>query len=154
MKRGNFIFALSLECIGIFVLVYSYKLGLQKITNPGPGLFPFLLGIFLCLVVLPALFESFKKSTELHPVDKTIDTQALSPFVQLCVVILCLFEFFFLLEILGFVIAIFLFLFGLFWVGNPGRWVFNSLISIGTVLVTYLMFNTLLQVALPLGILK
>ena len=36
--------------LGLFVVIYSYTLGLGKLIDPGPGLLPFLLGlIFLIL---------------------------------------------------------------------------------------------------------
>ncbi|MGE0797237.1 MAG: tripartite tricarboxylate transporter TctB family protein [Lautropia sp.] len=160
MNRGSFIFALALECVGLFVLVYSYRLGLQTITRPGPGLFPFLLGILLCLVAVPALVQSSRgaagshRADGSHPADGTQETRPANALASLGLVIACLFGFYFLLEVLGFFITTFLFLFGLFWVGNPGRWVFIALLSAVTVAATYLMFDTLLQVALPWGFLK
>ena len=30
--------------LGLFVVIYSYTLGLGKLIDPGPGLLPFLLG--------------------------------------------------------------------------------------------------------------
>jgi putative tricarboxylic transport membrane protein len=154
MRKGNFIVTAILEGMGIFVIVYSYKLGLQTVNHPGPGLFPFLLGILLCLVALPALVRSIRDFTKGNHANKAHESEFSSNLWKLGFAVACLLEFFFFLEILGFFIATFLFLFGLFLIGSPRRWLFCSLLSVVTVIFTYLVFNTLLQVALPWGFLK
>ncbi len=154
MNKGQLTFGAILEGIGAFVIIYSYRLGLQTVNHPGPGLYPFLLGILLCLVALPSFAGSIREFAQSHRADTVRRSELLKNWWKLAVAIACLLEFFLCLEILGFFIATSLFLFGLFWIGNPGRWMFNSMLSIVTVVLTYLVFNTLLQVALPWGFLK
>jgi hypothetical protein len=47
--------------LGIFVSLYSYRLGLGSVSSPGPGFFPFCLGLIFFLlavvILIKALFE-------------------------------------------------------------------------------------------------
>lgn len=151
MKRGNLIIALILEGLGIWVMVDSLGLGLQKLNDPGPGLFPFLLGGLLCLLSLPLCIEFLRKGDigkEEEGVEYSTD------FKKLCTATAYLIGYILLLDILGFLITSFLFLFGLFWIGNPRKWLFVAGFSAGVVALAYIVFVVLLQLHFPTGILR
>ena len=151
MRRGNLIIALVLEGLGIWVMLDSYGLGLQKLSDPGPGLLPFLLGGFLCLLSLPICIEYLRKidrGKEEKGGEYPID------FKKLCTATAYLIGYILLLDILGFLITTFLFLFGLFWIGNPRKWLFVAGFSAGVVALTYIVFVVLLQIHFPAGILR
>jgi hypothetical protein len=61
MKRGNLIVAFILEGFGIWVIIDSYRMGLKSFSDPGPGLFPFYLGILLCLLSFPICINSLRE---------------------------------------------------------------------------------------------
>lgn len=153
MKKATLIAAFILEGMGVLVIFFAYRLGLQSLANPGAGLYPFLLGILLCLLAMPTCISSlneFRKagveSKEGRGLEYHANLKKLwAPIASLC-------GYFLLLDILGFLLTSFIFLFLLFLMGNPRRWVFPSLFSAGVVALAYLIFNILLQVPFPAGV--
>jgi putative tricarboxylic transport membrane protein len=63
MKVNNVYTLLILFALGIFVSSYSYKIGIGSLSNPGPGLFPFLLGILLFLLSLYKMNKEIRNRT-------------------------------------------------------------------------------------------
>ena len=67
MRKVHLYITLFWMALGIFVAAYSYWLGLGKLLDPGPGLFPFLLGLAVLLLGVYKLtkeFPSAKKDEE------------------------------------------------------------------------------------------
>jgi putative tricarboxylic transport membrane protein len=151
MKKGNLIFSLVLEGFGFLIIADSYQLGFQTFSNPGPGLFPFLLGVLLCMLTFPLCITSFKGLLKTHLVDKGQVITRQPHVKQLAMVVAFLIGYFLLLDVLGFLIDTFLFLFGLFWIGYPGRLLRVALLSAAVDALAYLIFYVLLQVQFPSG---
>lgn len=151
MKKGNLIFSLTLEGIGILVIVESYGLGLQTLTNPGPGLFPFLLGILLCALSLSPFITSLKDLIKINRIKKDQVVEPQANIIELVAVIACLIGYFLLLNTLGFLIDTFLFLFGLFLIGSPRNFLHVAILSAAVDGLAYLVFKILLQVQFPSG---
>ncbi len=63
MKVNNVYILLIFFALGIFVSSYSYKIGIGSLSNPGPGLFPFLLGILLFLLSLYKMKKEIRNRT-------------------------------------------------------------------------------------------
>lgn len=145
---------LSLLWIGLggFVLVYSLiKLGIGEIHNPGVGLMPFGLGILffllsLCKLVRYDLSESGKKNTQQGEV-------SIKNTSRLALLMVAVFGYALLLEILGFLLTTFLTMVLLFRSAGYKKWMVVTVYSFITVLVTYFLF-TYLGLRLPLGILR
>lgn len=151
MSKTALIIGLLLEGLGILVIRESHRLGLQSITNPGAGLFPFLLGIVLCLLSLPICINSVKDLRNIHykrMQEKSIQDQP--NMKKLGVTAACLIGYFLLLDVLGFLITSFLFLFGLFSIGNR-RWILTPVLSAIVVALAYLIFSILLEIPFPSG---
>jgi putative tricarboxylic transport membrane protein len=143
----------SLGVLGVLVIFYSSRLGLQRISDPGPGLYPFLLGILLCILVIPVCAGSLKgerihdqaNPQEKPPAGKMNLTKLIAP-------IFSLIGYFLFLEVLGFLITSFLFLLALFWYGHPGRWKLFFFLPLIIVTASYFIFQLLLQVPFPSGL--
>ncbi len=135
--------------LSLFVLIFSYRLGLRGFHNPGPGLAPFVLGLFLLLISLYVLIHSLLKNRR---EDRTPgEGQSRTNYGKIGFVLAALFAYSFLLERLGFLITTWVFLFLLFRaMGN--RWITTLVASTSTVLATYLVF-TFFGVRFPPGIL-
>ncbi len=62
MKKSHLYLAAFWVALSLFVCLYTYRLGLGKVTNPGPGLYPFCVGavffILACSILLQALFKT------------------------------------------------------------------------------------------------
>jgi putative tricarboxylic transport membrane protein len=146
MERGNIVVIFVLEGLGIWIIFDSYRLGIQTVVDPGPGLFPFLLGVVLCLLGLPSLSSSLRSSSTVKK-DEVIKLRA--NWKRLGAAMVCLVGYALLLNKLGYAITTFLFLFGLFWIGYPRRWLFISAFSIVATILSYLIFGVFLEIPFP-----
>jgi putative tricarboxylic transport membrane protein len=149
MERGNIVIIVVLEGLGIWVIIDSYRLGLQTIENPGAGLFPFLQGVLLCLVGLQILISSLKSSSDIDTVKKERGIEPKANLKRVGAATACLVGYALLLEKLGYAITTFLFLFGLLWIGYHRRWLFVFEVSIVVTILSYLLFDVFLKVPFP-----
>jgi len=136
--------------LSLFVVILSYNMGLGGFHTPGPGLMPFLLGVFLLLTSLYLLWKSLLKKVATE--ETATEEQSQTNYQKIGLVLASLFFFALLLEPLGYLIVTFLFFVLLFRsVGN--RWRTVLMASAFTTLVTYFGF-TFFGVRFPKGILK
>jgi putative tricarboxylic transport membrane protein len=135
--------------LGLFVVTYSYTLGLGKLIDPGPGLLPFLLGlIFLILssvrlITVMQLREAEEKREEKKKVE----------YWRIILIVVALLIWAFVLESLGFLIATFILMTLLYRAAGFNKWYAATFWGLVTVLVTYFVF-TYLGVRFPPGILR
>jgi putative tricarboxylic transport membrane protein len=139
--------------LGVSVSLSSYRLKLGSLSEPGPGLMPFLLGILLSIFSLSLLLRSLKK----HPTGSK-DSRGESPwagvdFKKVVLIFMALVCYAFLLESIGFVLVTFLLLLLLFKIVEPRKWVPALVASTLIAAVAYLLFVTILGVDLPSGVL-
>ena len=90
--------------LGLFVVIYSYTLGLGKLIDPGPGLLPFLLGlIFLILssVRLVTVIQS-------REAEEAGEGKKKTEYWRIILIVVALLIWAFVLESLGFLIATFI----------------------------------------------
>jgi putative tricarboxylic transport membrane protein len=149
MKKYHIIPTLFWMGLSLFVMIFSYRLGLRGFHNPGPGLAPFVLGLLLLLISLYVLIDALLKKGR---GDETPgEGQSRTNYGKIGLVLVALFAYSFLLERLGFLMTTWIFLFLLFRsMGN--RWITTLVASTSTVLATYLVF-TFFGVRFPPGIL-
>ena len=150
MRKGNLIFVLTLEGLGILEILASYRLGLQTFTNPGPGLFPFVSGVLFCLLVLPICISSLKELKKATAAQE----RPQGNLKKVGLITLFLVAYFLFLGLLGFLIVTFIFLFGLFCIERHQKWSFNLVFAAALVGAVYLLFHTLLGIEFPLGFLE
>lgn len=156
MGKGNFYIAVILEGLGIWVIIDSYKMGIQTLSDPGSGLFPFLLGISLCILALPICIGSLKdlKKSNLVPTDEGKGTGNRPNLRNIIVVTAFLTGYFSLLDILGYLITTFFLLLGLFWLGYDRKWLLILIISSVTLVLSYVIFDVFLKIPFPSGFWK
>jgi putative tricarboxylic transport membrane protein len=148
MKKYHIIPTLFWMGLSLFVIIFSYRLGLGGFHGPGPGLTPFLLGSLLLLISLYVLIKSlFEKGRKDEPPG---EGRSRTNYGKVGLVLVTLFVYSFLLEGLGFLITTWIFLFLLFRsMGN--KWITTWIASTSTVLATYFVF-TFFGVRFPPGI--
>ena len=150
MRQSRIIVSLFWIGLGIFVMIFSYHLGLGRLNNPGSGLTSFLLGLILVLLSLYSLIISLCKKAGDEGPPKEGRSQA--SYGKIALVLVALFTYSFILEKLGFVMTTWIFLFFLFRsMGN--RWITTLIASTSTVLATYFVF-TFFGVRFPPGIFR
>jgi hypothetical protein len=132
--------ALVALAVGVFGAVGSYALGLGRLTQPGPGLWPF--AISVVIIVLSAVLVVTGRGlqdTERFSRSSLLTAVSLVTLVGLAA----------LLPVIGFEIPSLLLMFiWLRWLGKES-WRSSIVISIGAVAVFYVLFVLLLQIPLP-----
>ncbi len=144
-KKGQMVSYLFWIVLSTIVMVLSLKLGLEDkagaegLRNPGPGLMPFLISLFLLglslFLLLSRLFrrvpgeEEGRKFPEVN-------------YGKLLLLLVPLFGYAFLLDLLGYSVVTFLLLGTLFWRMGT-KWPYALGASVGTTLLTYLVFTRL-----------
>jgi putative tricarboxylic transport membrane protein len=151
VKKGELIVGTVISVIGIWVAIDSYAMGLQTISNPGPGFLPFVLGILLFALAIPICIRSLEP--RMVTAKKDTSVKNLSILIKITIVVASLSGYLVALDTVGFPITAFLFLFILFWMGYPRKWLFISGMSIALVAFAWVIFGHLLQTPFPMGFL-
>jgi putative tricarboxylic transport membrane protein len=126
-------------------------MSLGEFYSPGPGLYPFTLGLFLFLISSYFLVRTLIKERGRNAIIKGGVVQ--TSLKKISYILASLFVYAVLLEKLGYLISTTLLLIGLFASMGSKRWVSIIVTSALAVLVTYFSF-ALLGVRFPAGILK
>lgn len=131
--------------LSFFAMIFSYKLDLGSLHNPGPGFTPFLLGLLLLAVSLYPMIRYFMKKKEADETPNEVCSQV--NYRKIGFVLASLLGYSFLFERLGFVVSTSIFLVLLFR-GMGNSWMSVLIGSAITVFITYFMF-TFLGVRFP-----
>jgi len=126
--------------VGIAGLIGSLALGLGRLTQPGPGLWPFVVSVVVTVLSI-ALALVGRHGTDTEKFSRSS--------VQTAVAVLTLVVFAAVLPLIGFEIPSLLLTF--VWLRFLGKesWVSSVAISVGTVAAFYVLFVLLLQIPLP-----
>jgi putative tricarboxylic transport membrane protein len=135
--------------LGLFVVTYSYTLGLGKLIDPGPGLLPFLLGLIFLILSSVRLVTviRMREGDERGEGEKKIE------YWRIVLVVVALLIWAFVLEDLGFLIATFILMTLLYRAAGFSKWYTSLFWGLITVFVTYFVFSYL-GVRFPPGILR
>jgi hypothetical protein len=128
------------------------KYGLFEEGVPGPGLLPFIGGIALTLLGIGVLIPALRKETGTREGVKNFFPEKDS-FRKIFLAVLALGAYGMGLEYAGFLLMSFLFMIFLLRFIEPQRWTVVLTASLLTAASSYLLFQFLLKVQLPRGIL-
>ena len=149
MKKYDLYGSVLWLAMGVFVSAMGAKFGLGTPSYPGPGFFPFLVGLILVALGLGTLSIAAKGR------DKDPHFGAWPSFgKRMFLTVAVLLAFAFSLEFLGYVIGSLLLMFYLFKKPGGQSWTFSLLASSIMVGLTYYFFGVLLQAQFPKGILN
>lgn len=149
MKTIETFSSLFLILIGIVFCLSSFNLGIGRINAPGPGLIPFGTGVLLILFSIGTIFEThFSRKAE----DKASLFKGRRWRVVLWVLI-SLFLYALVLDIIGFLVTTFLTMAVLFKISEKQTWKIALGASALTTAFTYFLFDYLLKCSFPRGFL-
>jgi hypothetical protein len=140
---------LGLAALGLYVAIEARSLGLWTDLGPGPGLLPLLLGIALLgltgVWVVQTLVQHRRHDTDDQrsdePLDRTYVVGVVGGLILLAAV----------MDLVGFQISMALFLFAeLKWLGRQRWWIAAVIALVGSV-GTFVLFDRVLGVQLPLS---
>lgn len=146
MTGHDRISSIVLIIIGMIYCFASVRIDLGTFRSPGPGLVPFLAGVFLVLSLLPTLISSIfeKKLKVLSPVEPVSLRKGIKAIIGFSV-------YTFFLPILGYIIGTFLLMLFFFKGVETLKWKWAVIAAILTTLASYMIFDIWLQSMLPVG---
>lgn len=133
--------------IGISTCIGSVRLDLGGISKPGSGFVPFLSGALMAVSGLILIFTRRSKEEV-----KSEKIWVKENWKKVFCAILAMLGYVILLDLLGFVVTTFIFLFFLFKLTEPKKWVMPLVYSGSAVVLSYLIFSVWLQSEFPKGI--
>lgn len=136
--------------VGLFATIEALKLSIGEASNPGPGFFPFYLGVILSLTSFVLLARSLIVMRARSGISSQESRQPLRR-VKVWVTLLAMVGYAFALDSLGFLLATFLLILFLNKVIEPRRWWVAVAASFATTVAAYALFR-LLDVRFPDGL--
>jgi putative tricarboxylic transport membrane protein len=143
--QGESIFSLALAVLGLFIVIVSLIIGFGTLKNPGSGLFPFIVGLLICIQNLIIVFKNESTGKSLP-----LDYGQIKILVRMIVTFML---WILLMPFLGYLPATFVIVFSFTKIMRLEGWKKPLLLSIGTTGLCYLLFDVLLYLDLPRGIL-
>ena len=134
----------------IFIGFFSIRLGIGGLDLLGAGFLPFLAAILLFVMSLTVLTKGFLEKPEIEGQKNPLH---LGEFKKPLMLVVGLIMYAILLKPLGYPITMFLFVFSMFVMMQPKKWKADLFIAALISIVSFVLFNVLLNVPLPFGIL-
>jgi putative tricarboxylic transport membrane protein len=150
MKKYDLIAGIVWLALAIFVLNDSRDLGLGTLRQPGAGLFPLLTGVLLAIFAILLLGEAVSKKSAVGAQKARVWDRDIR-YLTLGIVLISLVLYVVLLDVLGFVVATFLFLLIIFKRVEPQAWTTALVASALAVFASYVVFEWFLESQLPEG---
>lgn len=149
--RRDLIIACATAVLAVTYLMATWNLQTVPIGDPlGPRAYPAMIGIGLLIAAAMIFLETRRAARA--PVDD-VEAPALLPSRKVLIAIAGTLVFVLLFEPLGFLLASSVYLFAMMTAFHPGRHAVNAAVAIGFTLAAYLLFQHLLGVSLPGGVL-
>ena len=150
MKKKNIGSSILWLLFSVIVCIESYKLNIGTLHNPGPGFYPFCIGLTLILFSLIVLLSSIFLQKEEASQEKTGEKSNIK---DILLVVISLFLYAIVYEHLGFVLSTFLFIIFILKIIERKKWLIAISFAIFTAAISYVVFNLWLNANLPKGIL-
>jgi len=126
--------------VGVYVLASSIELGLWTTLGPGPGMFPFAMGVLLVAMSVVWLFQELRRPSE---TPDGVDARLVIAVVVSLAVLAAV------LDLIGFQLSMFLFLLYHLKVRGGRGWVSSLIIAVAGSFGAFYAFNYGLNVSLP-----
>ena len=147
--RRDLVIAACAAAGAVGYLIATWNLQTVPIGDPlGPRAYPAMLGVGLLVAAAMIFFEARRAAAGSNEAPST----PLLPSRKVLGAIVGTMVFILLFEPLGFLLASALYLFAMMTVFHPGHLATNSAVALGFTLAAYVLFNHLLGVSLPGGL--
>lgn len=169
LKKDSWLSVFWIAC-ALLICIGSYRLSLGSLSDPGPGMFPFLAGVALCVLSMIEwwnISRASRKGTRTLAQSvgdgaagaraaaaeavESLFTNRLGA-LKAAAIIAALLIYSLTMEHLGFILSTTLFIAFLLWLVERQRWYVIVLGSVVSSLTTYLVFKVWLDTALPVGL--
>ncbi len=144
-KLGDLFAGFFFACVGIGVTIGALRLGLGRAVEPQPGFFPFLSGVALAVLSAVLLFEAW--------IGRSAGTQAFGNLWRPSMIVMGLVVYVLIFDLAGYIVAtIVLSAIVLRVMETKKRWIL-AVMSLILAVGSYVLFDRVLGVLLPSGIL-
>jgi putative tricarboxylic transport membrane protein len=144
--RLEMLFDLFLILLGIVIVIVSFGYGFGSLRRPGPGLYPFFIGVAILVLSLFVTISELRSETDPHLMER----EGIKTFV-LMTVTFCLWIL--IMPLLGYVVVTLLATYAFCKIMKLEGWWKPLAVSAGTAFFIYLLFDYFLYIDLPRGIL-
>jgi putative tricarboxylic transport membrane protein len=153
MPRKNVYSSILFLLFSVYISIESYRLGLGKLSMPGPGTFPFIasaaLGIISASLLIRTLLKEPLKKTVAEPSEASEPINWQNIFLTLAAMLVYVVIF----GWLGFVLSTFVVMIFLVWAVGRAPWHVSLITALSITIASYLLFEVALDAQLPKGIL-
>jgi putative tricarboxylic transport membrane protein len=151
IKNPDLVSGIFWGILGLLFSIWSFTYQLWSLNQPGPGLFPLLLGILLIFLSFLLLLSQVKK--HLPNKEKTLPFSMPGGWKKVVYTIIVLLFAIFLFEKIGYLLTFFLLMISLGLGEKLQSWKVTLLVALFSALGVYLIFVLLLKQELPRGLL-
>ena len=144
--RLEILFSAFLLVLGIAIVGVSLGYGFGSLARPGPGLYPAFLGVAIAIAAFFVLMADLRSATGKHHLDRQGAIMLVLMTATFCLWILVM-------PLLGYVIVSLLATYAFCKIMKLEGWRKPLAMSVGTALFIYVLFDHLLYIDLPRGIL-
>ena len=150
MRRGWQVAACTLLAISVLFSYEAFQLSLSDTLGPGPGFFPFWLGVLGALLAVALLVQLHLNTVDLGAAVLEFDRAGVRSVIQVVVALAAGSA---LLEIVGFRVSMLLLLGYLLFILDVRNWLVIAVFAVAGSFGVFHVFFHLLRVPLPMGIL-
>lgn len=144
--RSETVFTAILTGFGMVIIAMSVQLGLGSMREPGPGFFPFFIGVLILVFGIPAVKKAGQDGGHEAALDAAGKRRFLAMFAAFCAWLIFM-------PWLGFVLVTFLASLAFARIMGLSGWLRPLALSLGIAAFIYLLFEVWFYVDLPRGIL-
>lgn len=152
-KKQDAITAFFWIFLGLIITLWSATFPFGEWKAPGPGFLPFSLGLILACLGTILFFQAIKRSNRDEPASFVHLIPQGDSFKRVALTIVGMFLAAALLDMLGFILTMFLLLLFLTRTIEPPPWSFAVIYSLAAALGSYVLFQVLFKTPLPRGFL-
>lgn len=152
MEKYDRLGSLFWFALGAVICVGSVQIRLGTFHRPGPGFMPFLSGVFLMLFGVILMVSTLTGADNKKEETKSEKLWTKENWKGFSLTLLALFGYALLMNSLGFYTTTFLFLFFLFKLTAPRKWLMPLAFAGASVILCYLIFSLWLMTQFPGGI--
>ena len=152
-KKRDAITAFCWIFLGLIIAIWSATFSFGEWKAPGPGFLPFALGLILALLGTILFFQSIRRSKRAEPALYVRLIPQGDSFKRVALTIAGMFLAALLLDMLGFILTVFLLLLFLTRTIEPPQWSFTLIYSLAAAFGSYVLFQVLFKTPLPRGFL-
>lgn len=149
MHRADRIIGLLFLCFGAYLVISSREFAYWQDFGPGTGYFPFWLGVMLIILSVILLVQVFFSHKTKKEKGFGFDKGSMYP----CAALIGMFVCFLLMEHLGFILPVVLFVLVFMEILEPKKWMLHAGVAVSTGLILYFVFSYWMGIPFPTGVL-